>query len=1408
MKKTLLLWALMFALLSSKAQQLPFQHLIDDLNVNFYTVCKAAEAHFDTINKDVKGSGYKIYLRWKNDNETRYFPSGNRNLVSPSFVNEQFEQFQKVNKIQNRSMFNGKWRDLGPYTIDSITGHYAAGLGRIECMYVSPKNANILYLGSRSGGFWKTTDGGSTWKGSTSYLPASGVNIIAVSPTNSDSILINLQNSTNNYSHGIYRSTDGGNTWFATKFIKANVGYGGLGDNFVIHKIHYHPRIPNLVFVGTNRGLYRSTDNLATWTRLMTSTEPTEIAFHPTNDSVVYMYDGYYWSSNQDQIYVSRNFGTSFSLAGTLTGNASNRSIEFSVSSLCTKCLWVASSKGVWKSGDEGKTFTFLSAPPFGCGGFAVNDKDTSKMCHGYVDLANSSDGGRSFKQATWWSLGNTNGAGSGNQVSYKTSTNYIHADVDDLDCINGVFYTCTDGFLCKSSDNGKTWTKLSSGVGTRENYKLGTSQSNHYRTLCGSQDNGTSLRNKNGWVEIYGADGMEQIIHPLNENYMIGSFQYGGRILSKDGGKSQSTYKPNGGKDAQWEAPMAYDPLNPFTVYDFKDTVFKSTDFGKTFVKLGGPVTFTGNIMQAEIAQNNTNIIAISQNEKLELSTDGGVTFKNIKGSLPTLGINEMAFDPKNDSTLVVVYGNYENNGNKIYITKNLGSTWTNITYNMGNMPIRSVVIDHSPAKNIYVGAEIGVYYKSMASNTWSLYNSNLPNTSVEELEINWGSNTLKAVTWGRGLWEYNLVNRENYPAILTTNITNPPTENSPKTSIDQYVTSTIHYNGTPKKVFVRWSKNGTKLDSSIAMSNISDSTWRADKAFPNQTSGTKIYFKVYAVGNSADTSETYRFMYEVKPYNYCSATGSSTNGNLYISDFSIGTTKNTSTNNKYSNYNTPVFTLYQDTTYTVTANANTGWTENDFGAFIDYNKDADFSADEYILNKSNQGSKATNSFKVPKIKKYGDTTKMRVRLSYWDGEPNPCGTDQLGEVEDYKVVLKYIPKLTYTFNNTTVCQNDSAVFNFTGDNADSISWSLTNGSTAIKSNKKTDKIKLSTAGNYNLSISAYFTKDKFTVSKTNLITVNPVYNISNKASVCYGSSYQYADGTIHSNLKANETYTSKLKTAKNCDSIVQTSVTVYPLNNTDNKAAVCSGQNFIYADGFEEKNITSPTSHISVFKAFNGCDSTINTSVAVKQLSSYTDKKTSCGPLTWIDGKVYSTTNNSAIFKTINAAGCDSIITLDFVMNGIIATVNKSGLLLTANPSGKDYQWLNCTSNTPISGETNQTFTPTINGDYSVIVTSNGCNDTSECISISGVNTDNFISNKIVVSPNPNNGNFDIKCKTLTGKVELTLYNNLGQIVHTQTGNATELIKIKATNIAAGNYYLFVRQNQTLLIQKVLVE
>lgn len=1051
-----------------------------DMSINFYTVCDSAEAYFKTIDKDKKGSGYKPFLRWKNDNEAKYFPSGNR-MIDHFLPYKEFERLKKESNSQKTTANTLDWTLKGPALVGNITGHYAPGLGRIEYVEVNRNNTQQIYMGSRSGGLWRTNNEGTTWTQYTDFLPASGVDAIATKPTNFDSVLINVRMADTGHSFGIYRSLDGGATFQQTNFKPSTLGFGGLGSNFKINVIKYHPTVANLVFVGTDRGIFRSTDDMTTWTRLNNSWDVKDIEFHPTNSNTIYVYENYYWGTNKNKIYKSTNQGVSYTALADVAGNA-NAEINISVSPTCPECIYLVSDNGIWNSVDTGANFTTVVNPaPAGVSLWygVPNDTDPTKIVCGYMDLYRSLDNGATFAQATWWSLGSAQHGAGNMQTRFDNSQVYIHADMDYLTCVNGVYYACTDGFLSKSADNGLTWRRLNANTCLRENYNLGISQSNNERLICGAQDNGTIIKTENGWVEFYGADGMEGLIHPLNDNWMIGSLQYGSRQRTFDGGVSGSgcSQPQSGSGNASWTAPMIYDTNNQMTIYSFGSNVFRSNDFATNWVTLAGPTTFTAAVIRnAAIAFNNSNRLVVCSGANIEISNDAGVSFTSIRGTLPNLSISDIAFDPNNDDRIVVTYADWQNNNQKVYMTNDAGTTWQNITYNLGNMPVRTVVVENSTDVTIYVGTEIGVYKKSVSSTSWQMYNANLPNVTVQELEINYGANTIKAATWGRGIWEAKLAGKENYPEIVKTEITSPVTFESPKVGVAQYVTSNINYAGTISNAKVAWAINAPNfnLTDVIPMYLVTGNTWKSNAAIPDFPVGTKVYFKVIVIGSNNDTSETFKFMYEVKPFDYCAASGENSSGSLRINSFSCGTfTNTTNAYGGYTYYSAIPIQLNKGNTYTATGNFNTSWGSNDFLVWIDYNNDGAFSLSEKIVSDLDTGNLGTGNFTVPFDAVTGNV-RMRVCLGYWGDYSTACGTT-LGEVEDYLVQISdnNSPNLTIQ-SNANYCENTPFQLVYIGTAIDELKWTIQRGTNVYTYSGTTINVSGLPMGQYSIVLSA----------------------------------------------------------------------------------------------------------------------------------------------------------------------------------------------------------------------------------------------------------------------------------------------------------------------------------------------
>ncbi len=368
--------------------------------------------------------------------------------------------------------------------------------------------------------------------------------------------------------------------------------------------------------------------------------------------------------------------------------------------------------------------------------------------------------------------------------------------------------------------------------------------------------------------------------------------------------------------------------------------------------------------------------------------------------------------------------------------------------------------------------------------------------------------------------------MDRDSYPSVITTRIKDQPTDLLPKFSIDQFVTSTISYNNPLTSVFVKWSANNLTLGNTISMSNTQDSTWVSQTAIPNQIAGTKIYFKVFAVGNNGDTTETYKFMYTVKPFEYCTSSGSmATQGNITLVDFN--TIYNaTGKTQPYTDYTaTHSTSLWVDSTYELSINVNTNNGNYTYYTkiWIDWNHDAIFEvSEEYELGVAQNVTNGPTSFSplsitVPANAVLG-STRMRVATKYYWGYASPCDNNYDGEVEDYEIVINNVTSLSVNIVEPSICLNEFVHFTYTGDAIDSVLWRFTNGTDIFTSTNFNDSLQINAVGSYDLTLFGYHGGDTLTLSSTNILQVSTVDNSISQVdhvltSNLTGATYQWLD-------------------------------------------------------------------------------------------------------------------------------------------------------------------------------------------------------------------------------------------------------------------------------------------------------
>lgn len=142
-------------------------------------------------------------------------------------------------------------------------------------------------------------------------------------------------------------------------------------------------------------------------------------------------------------------------------------------------------------------------------------------------------------------------------------------------------------------------------------------------------------------------------------------------------------------------------------------------------------------------------------------------------------------------------------------------------------------------------------------------------------------------------------------------------------------------------------------------------------------------------------------------------------------------------------------------------------------------------------------------------------------------------------------------------------------------------------------------------------------------------------------------------------------------------------------------------------------------------------------------------------------------------------NQFGCDSVVILNLTINTVDGSaIQINDTTLQANVAGAQYQWLDCDNSYAIlSGETNQTFNATVNGNYAVQVTDNGCVDTSACLQVTTIGIVESEIFGLRVSPNPTDGEIDISLGSSYDKVSLIIYDGAGRIVQEEaSGNISK--------------------------------
>lgn len=736
MKKVLLTFCFLSLAFSNISAQ-EYLEMIDQGTFTVQEIVENAEAYF--LNKDKgRGSGYVQFKRWEYMANRLKDEQG---YLTP--INERLAELEQYNNYLNETAGNRQslfddWQELGPDRWNATT-HWSPGVGRITGIAVDLSNNDHIIVGANTGGVWRTTDAGASWEPLGDYFPNLYVYSVAMDPNDSDTYFFG------SYGGNIYKSTDAGATWNLL---------GNAGTS-TVNKILLHPTDSDILFATSeNNGIYGSVDGGASWAKVvLDDNRGYDVEFKPGDPNTVY--------ASGSGVHYSNDGGLTFTTVGGFT----NGPKMMGVSADDDNVVYVIEADGgsfgaLYQSSDSGVTFTELDhtgrnyfgydTNGFDPGGQAprdmditVNPNDVNEVHIAGVLTWRSMDGGANFEITSDWIPGEANSANIG----------YCHADVDILEFVGTNLYAGTDGGFFKAANTGTVdsnyYEDLTTGMGIRQFYKIGVTQTPQVRVTGGSQDNGSSFYDEGTgeWIDWIGADGMEGFVDKDDSDVMFGMIQFGGMYRTDTGGATLFNLSEPGNGQGNWVSPFEQDPSVTNTIYCGYRKVHKSINKGGNWTDISQD--FGGNLSNLKIAPSNNQVMYASRGALMYKTEDGGAT-DWVQLPTPAGGINSIAIHPNNPDKIAVALSG----ASKVKVSEDGGQTWQEYLLNLPNFSALAVVWDDNGEEGLYVGMDYGIYYIDNTFSEWQPFNTNLPNVIVNELEINQADGKIYAGTYGRGLW------------------------------------------------------------------------------------------------------------------------------------------------------------------------------------------------------------------------------------------------------------------------------------------------------------------------------------------------------------------------------------------------------------------------------------------------------------------------------------------------------------------------------------------------------------------------------------------------------------------------------------------------------------------------------
>ena len=719
------------------------------------------------------------------------------------FISINYSQKNKTDKIDESSIYSGlKFRSVGPAFMS----------GRIADIAINPSNENEWYVAVGSGGVWKTSNSGTTWKPLADNLPFYSTGCITIDPSNNNTIWLgtgeNVGGRHVGIGKGVYVSYNGGETWENK----------GLKKSEHISKIIVNKSNSNIIFVasqgplwssGGERGLYKSIDGGESWKLVLEVNEwtgVTDVVVDPRNENIMYAASwqrhrnvaAYMGGGPGTKIFKSVDGGNNWRQlkAGLPKGNLGK--IGLAISEINPDILYAAIEldrrKGaVYRSQNRGESWKKMSNTVSGATGphyyqeLVASPHVLDKIYLMDVRVQVSDDGGKTF-----YRMSERNKHSDNHSMTFKKNDpNYLLVG--------------TDGGIYESFDDTKSW-KFVNNLPLTQFYKLAVDDAYpFYNIYGGTQDNNTQggpsrtfksqgITNSD-WFVLLGGDGHQPATEHGNPDIVYAQSQQGNlhRIDRTTG--EQVYIKPHSDIDEQyerfnWDSPILVSTHDPKRLYFGSQRVWRSDDRGDSWTPISKDLTLNQERLTLPIMGRNQSwdsawdvyamstyntITSLSESpideNHIYVGTDDGLihytkdngeewvsmTVDKLPNLPKTSFVNDIKADLHNLNTVYLALDNHKFGDYSPYLYKsqNGGKTWKSITNGLPKETlVWRIVQDHIDPNLLFLATEYGLYFSNNQGEKWIKFSNGLPTISIRDLAIQKRENDLILATFGRSFY------------------------------------------------------------------------------------------------------------------------------------------------------------------------------------------------------------------------------------------------------------------------------------------------------------------------------------------------------------------------------------------------------------------------------------------------------------------------------------------------------------------------------------------------------------------------------------------------------------------------------------------------------------------------------